>query len=148
MLGMAGISEICEGFREIEGFSDEVYFLETSFLISEGYNRSIRSGRGGMTVLNITQNVNGDELVLSLDGRVDMSTAPELESILDSSLSDISVLKFDLEKLEYISDDGLNVFLFAQKIMSRQGKMILMNITDEVRDIFDEAGISDILTIV
>ena len=99
-------------------------------------------------MLNITQNVNGDELVLSLDGRVDMTTAPELEERLQSSLSDISVLKFDLEKLEYISDDGLNVFLFAQKIMSRQGKMILMNITDEVRDIFDEAGISDILTIV
>ena len=47
MLGMAGISEFCEGFREIGGFSDEVYFLETSFLISEGYNRGIRSGKGG-----------------------------------------------------------------------------------------------------
>ena len=99
-------------------------------------------------MLNITENVNGDELVIFLDGRVDMATAPELEARLEDSLSNISVLKFDLEKLEFISDEGLNVFLYAQKIMSRQGRMVLMNMSEEVREIFDEACISDILTIV
>ena len=99
-------------------------------------------------MLNITENVNGDELVIFLDGRVDMATAPVLEARLEDSLSNITVLKFDLEKLEFISDEGLNVFLYAQKIMSRQGRMILMNMSEEVREIFDEACISDILTIV
>ena len=99
-------------------------------------------------MLNITENVNGDELVIFLDGRVDMATAPELEARLEDSLSNIAVLKFDLEKLEFVSDEGLNVFLYAQKIMSRQGRMILMNMSEEVREIFDEACISDILTIV
>ena len=99
-------------------------------------------------MLNITENVNGDELVIFLDGRVDMATAPVLEARLEDSLSNITVLKFDLEKLEFISDEGLNVFLYAQKIMSRQGRMVLMNMSEEVREIFDEACISDILTIV
>ena len=99
-------------------------------------------------MLNITENVNGDELVIFLDGRVDMATAPVLEARLEDSLSNIAVLKFDLEKLEFISDEGLNVFLYAQKIMSRQGRMVLMNMSEEVREIFDEACISDILTIV
>ncbi len=99
-------------------------------------------------MLNITENVNGDELVIFLDGRVDMATAPVLEARLEDSLSNIAVLKFDLEKLEFVSDEGLNVFLYAQKIMSRQGRMVLMNMSEEVREIFDEACISDILTIV
>ena len=99
-------------------------------------------------MLNITENVNGDELVIFLDGRVDMATAPELEARLEDLLSNIAVLKFDLEKLEFVSDEGLNVFLYAQKIMSRQGRMVLMNMSEEVREIFDEACISDILTIV
>ena len=99
-------------------------------------------------MLNITENVNGDELVIFLDGRVDMATAPMLEARLEDSLSNIAVLKFDLEKLEFVSDEGLNVFLYAQKIMSRQGRMVLMNMSEEVREIFDEACISDILTIV
>ena len=99
-------------------------------------------------MLNITENVNGDELVIFLDGRVDMATAPVLEARLEDSLSNIAVLKFDLEKLEFVSDEGLNVFLYAQKIMSRQGRMVLMNMSEEVMEIFDEACISDILTIV
>ncbi len=99
-------------------------------------------------MLNITENVNGDELVIFLDGRVDMATAPVLEARLEDSLSNIAALKFDLEKLEFVSDEGLNVFLYAQKIMSRQGRMVLMNMSEEVREIFDEACISDILTIV
>ena len=99
-------------------------------------------------MLNITENVNGDELVIFLDGRVDMATAPVLEARLEDSLSNIAVLKFDLERLEFVSDEGLNVFLYAQKIMSRQGRMVLMNMSEEVREIFDEACISDILTIV
>ena len=74
--------------------------------------------------------------------------APVLEARLEDSLSNIAVLKFDLEKLEFVSDEGLNVFLYAQKIMSRQGRMVLMNMSEEVREIFDEACISDILTIV
>ena len=98
--------------------------------------------------MNITENVNGDELVIFLDGRVDMATAPVFEARLEDSLSNIAVLKFDLEKLEFVSDEGLNVFLYAQKIMSRQGRMVLMNMSEEVREIFDEACISDILTIV
>ncbi len=98
-------------------------------------------------MLNITKTTNGSELTVILDGRLDTVTAPNLETELKSALDGVDELIFDLDKLQYISSAGLRVLLSAQKIMNRQGSMIVKNASEDVKEIFDVTGFSDILTI-
>ncbi len=98
-------------------------------------------------MLNIEKKVNEKELTVALEGRLDTTTAPVLEGELASVIGGIETLIFDLEKLEYISSAGLRVLLSAQKTMNKQGKMIVRNASDDVKEIFDVTGFSDILTI-
>lgn len=99
-------------------------------------------------MLNInTTNENG-KMTMVLDGRIDTTTAPELENELKEKLGNSSELIFDLAKVEYISSAGLRVLLSAQKIMNKQGSMCIKNVCDAVKDIFEVTGFADILTIV
>ena len=98
-------------------------------------------------MLNIAKNVNGNELKLILEGRLDTATAPQLEATLSSALTGVTSLKFDLEKLDYISSAGLRVLLSSQKTMNKQGSMVISNVSPEVKEIFDVTGFTDILTI-
>ncbi len=98
-------------------------------------------------MLNIDKNVDGSKLVIKLEGRLDTTTAPQLEEELNGSLSGVKDLEFDLEKLEYISSAGLRVLLSAQKTMNNQGSMVVKNSIEEIKEIFDVTGFSDILTI-
>ena len=92
--------------------------------------------------------VNGEHMTIALEGRLDTLTAPELQKELDGyQLSEISEIVLDLSKLEYISSAGLRVLLAAQKTMSRQGEMKLVNVNEIIMEIFEITGFSDILTI-
>jgi len=82
-----------------------------------------------------------------LEGRLDTTTAPNLEKELKSSLDDVTELIMDFEKLEYISSAGLRVLLSAQKTMNKQGEMKLIHVNDTIMEIFKVTGFSDILTI-
>ncbi len=98
-------------------------------------------------MLNITRDLNGSELKLGLEGRLDTVTAPELEEQIKSGLDSVETLIFDLSNLEYISSAGLRVLLSAQKIMNKQGKMIVKNVSEEVNEILEVTGFLDILTV-
>ena len=98
-------------------------------------------------MLNITKNANGNALKIILEGRLDTTTAPQLEAQLQDALGSVNDLKFDLEKLEYISSAGVRVLLALQKIINKQGTMVISNASAEVKEIFDVTGFSDILTI-
>jgi len=82
-----------------------------------------------------------------LEGRLDTTTAPNLEKELKSSLDDVTELIMDFEKLEYISSAGLRVLLSAQKTMNKQGEMKIIHVSDTIMEIFKVTGFSDILTI-
>ena len=97
--------------------------------------------------MNIIKEKNGASLTIALEGRLDTSTAPQLEQELSSSLDGVSELVLNFEKLEYISSAGLRVLLSTQKTMNRQGEMRLIGVTEAVREVFDITGFSDILTI-
>ena len=97
--------------------------------------------------MEIIKNANGPELEITLAGRLDTMTAPELESELKQSLNGIEALTLNFEKLEYISSAGLRVILSAQKIMNKQGEMKIKNVNSEIMDVFEITGFSDILTI-
>lgn len=98
-------------------------------------------------MLNIDKKVNESELTITLEGRLDTMTAPALESELKASLDGVTDLTFDMKDLQYISSAGLRVLLSAQKTMNKQGNMVVKNVSEDVLEIFDVTGFSDILTI-
>ncbi|MCR5772893.1 MAG: STAS domain-containing protein [Butyrivibrio sp.] len=97
--------------------------------------------------MKINQSKAGSELTIGLEGRLDTSTAPELDEALKSALEGVTKLSFDLEKLEYISSAGLRVLLTAQKTMNKQGSMVVKNVSEDVKEIFEVTGFTDILSI-
>ena len=98
-------------------------------------------------IMTIDKKLEGTKLEIILEGRLDTITAPTLEEELKQSLDGITELVFDFGKLEYISSAGLRVLLAAQKIMNKQGSMIIKNVNDVINDVFEVTGFSDILTI-
>ncbi len=97
--------------------------------------------------MTINKTLNGSALLLTLAGRIDTTTAPQLEEELNASYSGVSDLVFDFTDIEYISSAGLRVLLAAQKVMNKQGSMKLVNVKEEVKEVFEITGFSDILTI-
>ncbi|MBR1905537.1 MAG: STAS domain-containing protein [Clostridiales bacterium] len=97
--------------------------------------------------MNLIKTRNGSELTISLDGRLDTTTAPELDQVLKESLDEITSLIFDLEKLVYISSAGLRSLLVSQKTMNKKGSMKIRNANPSIMEVFTVTGFSDILTI-
>lgn len=97
--------------------------------------------------LKIDKSVTDTTATLALTGRLDTSTAPELESALDALLPTATALVFDLSALEYISSAGLRVILKAQKAMTHKGGMKLIHVPETVMEVFDITGFVDFLTI-
>ena len=98
-------------------------------------------------MLNINKETDGNNLTIALSGRLDTTTAPELEGELKASLDGVTALIMDCKELEYISSAGLRVLLSTQKTMNKQGSMVVKNASDAVKEIFEVTGFSDILTI-
>jgi len=97
--------------------------------------------------MTINKTLNGQTLTLALEGRLDTSTAPQLESEVKSSVEGITDLIFEISGLEYISSAGLRVLLSAQKIMNKQGSMKVKGANEAIMEIFDVTGFVDILNI-
>lgn len=97
--------------------------------------------------MNIIKSNEGKTLNIELEGRLDTTTAPQLEAELKQSIADNEELNFDFAKLEYISSAGLRVLLAAQKVMNKQGKMVIRNVNDVIAEVFEVTGFADILTI-
>ena len=97
--------------------------------------------------MTLNSQKNNEMLTIAIEGRLDTTTAPELEKYLGEQLDGVKDLVIDMEKLEYISSAGLRVLLSVQKKMSKIGTLKLINVCDEVMEVFDMTGFADILTI-
>ena len=97
--------------------------------------------------MNIVKTRDGGKLTLTLEGRLDTATAPQLEGELKTSLAGVQKLVLDLEELEYISSAGLRVLLSTQKTMKKQGSMVVRHVSPIVMEVFEMTGFSDFLTI-
>ena len=84
---------------------------------------------------------------MTIAGRLDTTTAPQLEAELKMSIAGIEKLVLDFAALEYLSSAGLRVLLSTQKAMNKQGEMIIKNVNDTINEIFEVTGFVDILTI-
>ena len=98
-------------------------------------------------MLNIEKAFDGSKLRVTLDGRLDTLSSPNLERELESVIHDVTELVFDLEKLQYLSSAGLRVLLDAAQVMEEQGEMKVVNVSDLVMSIFSVTGFDEILTI-
>ena len=97
--------------------------------------------------MTIEKNLNGTELTVTVAGRLDTTTAPQLEAEFKQSLAGVEKLVLDFTALEYLSSAGLRVLLAAQKVMNKQGEMIIKNVNETIHEIFEVTGFIDILTI-
>ena len=97
--------------------------------------------------MTIKKKLNGTELTVVLSGRLDTTTAPTLEASLKESFDGVEKLVLDFAELEYLSSAGLRVLLTAQKVMNKQGEMIIKSVNETINEIFEVTGFIDILTI-
>ena len=98
--------------------------------------------------MTITPNKTSDKLTLSLGGRLDTTTSPELEKAITEQCGDVTALEIDMAKLDYISSAGLRVLLAAKKSMdAANGTLTVTHVCDEIREVFDMTGFMDILDI-
>ena len=95
----------------------------------------------------INKKSDGTKLEILWEGRLDTTTSPMLETELKQSIDGLTELIFNFEKLEYISSAGLRILLAAQKIMNKQGSMVVKNVNEIIAEVFEVTGFSDILTI-
>ncbi len=90
---------------------------------------------------------NAAETVIELAGRLDTTTAPSLDTTISNDLEGTKNLVLNFKNLEYISSAGLRVLLGAQKKMQKIGSMKVINVCEEVMEVFEMTGFADILTI-
>ena len=97
--------------------------------------------------MTIEKKLNGTSLTLVVSGRLDTVTSPDLEAVINECTPSISHLTLDFANLEYVSSAGLRVILGAQKIMSKQGTMNLIHVSDSIKEVFEMTGFAYILNI-
>ena len=100
-------------------------------------------------MFNIKTNQTGTTLGIVLEGLLDTQTAPKLEEVITEKLGSVDEVNFDFADLEYLTSAGLRVLLTAQQEMEdKDGKMTLTNVNDEIMEVFEMTGFTDVLTIV
>ena len=97
--------------------------------------------------MKINKSLEGNTLTLALEGRLDTTTAPDLEQAIKADLDNADVLVIDFAKLDYISSAGLRVLLSAHKAMAKKGGMKVTHVNEMVMEVFEVTGFSDILTV-
>ena len=88
-----------------------------------------------------------DNTVIEIAGRLDTTTAPALDKAINEDMGDTKNLVLDVKGMEYISSAGLRVLLGAQKKMQKIGSMKVINVCEEVMEVFEMTGFADILVI-
>ena len=97
--------------------------------------------------MTIHKKEQGTELEIILSGRLDTATAPQLEAELKQSVDGMTELILDFAQLEYISSAGLRVLLATQKVMNKQGSMVIRHVNETIMEVFEITGFSEILSI-
>lgn len=97
--------------------------------------------------MNISKELKDNNLVVGLEGRLDTTTAPELEEALKDELEKVDSIIIDFSKLEYISSAGLRVLLSTHKSMAKKGGLKIVNVCPEIMEVFEITGFKDILEI-
>lgn len=99
--------------------------------------------------MDITRTLAGGKIRFTLSGRLDTATSPRLQEALISAFDEAAHVELDFAGLEYVSSAGLRVLLLGEKTAkSKDAAMALTNVSQEIREVFEMTGFSDILKIV
>ena len=99
--------------------------------------------------MNIDVRDSGSVKVVAVDGRLDTTNYNELEAVVNKLINEgVKDVVFDLSALEYISSSGLRVMLLTlKKTSAAGGKLILCNMKEGIREIFEISGFTTIFSI-
>lgn len=99
--------------------------------------------------MKIKESKSGTTLKVTVEGKIDTNTSPELYEYLKSHLKGVKEFELNLEKVSYVSSAGLRTILAAQKIMdSQNAKMCVSHVSKDVMETFELTCFTDILTII
>ena len=90
---------------------------------------------------------NAEATIIEIAGRLDTITAPALDKAINEDVGEAKNLVLDVKGMEYISSAGLRVLLATQKKMQKIGSMKVINVCEEVMEVFEMTGFADILVI-
>ena len=102
---------------------------------------------GGSDLLNITTSNEETAYTLTLEGRMDINTSLKLEGKINEVIGDAQKLILDFEKIEYISSAGLRVLLGAAQTIGDKGEMVVCNLAEPVREVFELTGFDNLFNI-
>ncbi len=97
--------------------------------------------------MNVKERKEGEKAIVSVSGRIDTATAPTLLEYLKTELVGVKELILDFQEVEYVSSAGLRVILYAQKTMSAQGSMKLINVSPDILEVLELTGFTEVLDI-
>lgn len=97
--------------------------------------------------MKINKTTENNTIILAVEGRIDTTTAPQLEAEVKSSDESAECIVIDFSNVEYISSAGLRVLLSGHKLMNAKGGLKLINVSEDIMEIFDVTGFTDILNI-
>lgn len=99
--------------------------------------------------MKIEKKNNGNEVTLLLTGRLDTTTAPQLETEINASLPDAQKMILDFQELEYLSSAGLRVLLGTHKAFMKRGdgELLIRHVNETIQEVFEITGFLDILNI-
>ena len=99
--------------------------------------------------MTINKTIENDKLILALEGRLDTTTAVQLEAALIPAFDEAKQIELDFAKLAYVSSAGLRVLLMGQKTAkAKNSSMTLTGVSAEIMEVFEMTGFADMLTIV
>lgn len=97
--------------------------------------------------MKLTINKNGSALEVNVAERLDTTTAPQFEKELSAQIAGVTDLVLDFAELNYVSSAGLRALLALQKVMNKQGQMVIRHVNENIMEVFEITGFVDILTI-
>lgn len=97
--------------------------------------------------MTIEQVKNGDALTMTISGRLDTTTAPQLAEAFNAAVKDIQSLTLDMKGLDYISSAGLRVLLQMHKTMVQRDGLVIKNANETVKEVFGVTGFMDLLNV-
>lgn len=100
--------------------------------------------------MDITIKKEGAKTLAVLNGRLDTTNAEQFQKDITPLMEDPAPdFEIDCTDMEYTSSQGLRIFLMLQKsVSSKGGKMVMVNMRPQVKEVFDITGFSNIIKIV
>ncbi len=97
--------------------------------------------------MKVTSSKNGSDCTLTVEGKIDTATAPELEEAVKSNLPKCDKMIFDFSNVDYITSAGLRVLVYAQRELMKKGGVTVTGVNENIKNIFSITGMYKVLKI-